>query len=180
VVNYNTASLGYTDLGSLFAVRWTGQVYISAAGPVTFYSNSDDGSRLYIDGELLIDNGVMHTPTEVAGTKTLTVGFHDIRLEYLQAGSGGLVTLSYDPVDGDKQVIPADRLYANVNVPLVLPATGHGLRGEYYIPGGTVFRPRPWSRPASTRRSTLPSPRAPLAASANSTTTSPYAGPARS
>ena len=105
---------GYADLDDEFAVRWTGKINISAEGtnPVIFYTQSDDGSRLYIDNQLVVDNpGVRTSMTEASGTITLAAGMHDIRLEYFEHTGGAGVILRYDPADGSKQVIPGGVLY---------------------------------------------------------------------
>ncbi len=43
-----------------FGVRWTGMINITQAGPTTFTTSSDDSTRLYIDGVLVIDNDDGH------------------------------------------------------------------------------------------------------------------------
>ncbi len=99
-----------------FAVRWTGQILISHGGPVTFFLESDEGSRLYIDGQLLIDQAGSHTMQEEAaeGTIVLSPGYHDLRLEYYdRAGDHGII-LSYESLDFagviDKVVVPTEVL----------------------------------------------------------------------
>ncbi|MCW5625793.1 MAG: hypothetical protein KIT73_13865, partial [Burkholderiales bacterium] len=95
----------------LFFGRWSGKIWIGEAGPVTFHVTSDDGSKLFIDGQLVVNNdGVKTQMTEASGTRTLTAGWHDIRLDYFnRTGSAG-IQLAYDPVNGPKQVIPAEVL----------------------------------------------------------------------
>ena len=45
---------------------------------------SDDGSRLYLDDKLVIDNDGMHPPEELSGSAVLTRGIHKIRVIYFQ------------------------------------------------------------------------------------------------
>jgi len=47
-----------------FSVRWTGELEAALSEPVTFITGSDDGVRLYFDGELIIDNWTDHDRTE--------------------------------------------------------------------------------------------------------------------
>ena len=47
-----------------FSVRWTGELEAAFSEPVTFITGSDDGVRLYLDGELIIDNWTDHDRTE--------------------------------------------------------------------------------------------------------------------
>jgi len=47
-----------------FSVRWTGELEAVFSEPVTFITGSDDGVRLYLDGELIIENWTIHDRTE--------------------------------------------------------------------------------------------------------------------
>ena len=86
-----------------FAAIFEGAIYASGCGRYVFSLSSDDGSRLFIDGELLIDNGGNHSMTEKTAAIALSEGLHDIRVEYYEnEGEAGL-KLSWgkegDPVD---------------------------------------------------------------------------------
>jgi len=67
-----------------FAIDYTGRFWIENPGDYEFELLSDDGAKLYIDGELVIDNGGHHPPTQVEGNVTLTGGIHQIRVSYFQ------------------------------------------------------------------------------------------------
>jgi hypothetical protein len=54
----------------------------------TFTTTSDDGSKLYIDGRLVVDNDFQHAPERKSGQIGLKAGYHNIRLEYFEAGGG--------------------------------------------------------------------------------------------
>src|SRR5438874_2847889 len=77
-----------TKLFDNFYVRWTGTLKTEHAGEHTFYLFSDDGSRLFIDGKLILDNGGTHPAIEKIATIDLKPGIHAIKLEYFQAGGG--------------------------------------------------------------------------------------------
>ena len=86
-----------------FAAIFEGAIYASGCGRYVFSLSSDDGSRLFIDRELLIDNGGNHSMTEKTAAIALSEGLHDIRVEYYEnEGEAGL-KLSWgkegDPVD---------------------------------------------------------------------------------
>src|SRR5437899_6987628 len=49
-----------TKLDNHFAIRWTGKIKIPKDGAYTFFMESDDGSRLVIDGKTVVDNGGLH------------------------------------------------------------------------------------------------------------------------
>ena len=70
-------------------IEWFGldirfKVDIPADGNYTFFVNSDDGSKLYIDGNLVIDNDGQHSPRELSASVNLTKGIHSFKVEYFQ------------------------------------------------------------------------------------------------
>jgi hypothetical protein len=95
-----------------FSVRWTGQVSPRFTGPTTFHTVSDDGIRLWVDGQLLIDNWTAHGATENTGTITLTAGQrYDIRLEHYDASGGATARLSWSSSCEAKAIVPSAQLY---------------------------------------------------------------------
>ncbi len=75
---------GVSERFEWFAIRYTGTVTFPTAGNYAFRILSDDGARLYIDGQLVVDNDGQHAPAERRGTIHLTPGNHEIVLEYFQ------------------------------------------------------------------------------------------------
>ncbi|PSC69315.1 cyclin-dependent kinase C-2-like isoform A [Micractinium conductrix] len=69
-----------------FAAQFTGSLVIpkGAAGRYKLKLTSNDGSRLWIDGVLVIDHGGVHALTSKAAQRTLSVGRHRFRVEYWQ------------------------------------------------------------------------------------------------
>lgn len=65
-----------------FSAVWTGAVDIMTAGPFNFHTVSEDGVRLYVDGDLIIDRWVSRAVSEYCGYKKLGVGRHTLVLEY--------------------------------------------------------------------------------------------------
>ncbi|MFM8399132.1 MAG: PA14 domain-containing protein, partial [Pirellula sp.] len=59
-----------------FALRFTGNIIIPKAGKYTFFVASDDGSRIYVDDKLLVDNDRLQGMTERSGSVELTAGPH--------------------------------------------------------------------------------------------------------
>jgi hypothetical protein len=90
-----------------FALMFTGHLLIEKAGAYTFFISSDDGSRFYIDGELLINNDGLHGMVEKRGTVNLTAGLHPITATYFDNGGGDGLRMSWSGPDIDKQEIPA-------------------------------------------------------------------------
>jgi len=65
-----------------FAVKWTGEVLITKAGTYTFYTSSFDGSRVFVDGELVVDNSGYHARQMRSGEVKLWEGYHTVVLDY--------------------------------------------------------------------------------------------------
>ena len=95
-----------------FSARWTGQVQPRDSGTYTFYTLSNDGVRLWVNGQLLIDNWTNHAVTENSGTITLTAGQkYDIRMEYYDDTGAAVAQLLWSSPATSKQVIPQSQLY---------------------------------------------------------------------
>ena len=75
---------GVTKRFEWFAIDYTGRFWISRPGPHRFSLLSDDGSRLYLDDHLIIDNDGQHAPREEQGEVTLAEGIHRMRVSYFQ------------------------------------------------------------------------------------------------
>ncbi len=129
-----TFTLGVTTATSNFALQFNGYINIATAGTYTFYTSSDDGSNLYLDGTLLVNNDGLHATQEASGTVTLTAGSHPIRVNYFQQGGGQSLTVSYAALGISKQAIPASVLgvppvSATTQALPPLPADPSGLTG---------------------------------------------------
>jgi len=80
-------------------------------GTHTFYTQSDDGVRLWINGVLLIDNWTDHPPTENSNTLFLTAGqAYDIKMEFYENIGGALAQLRWSAPGLAKEVVPASQL----------------------------------------------------------------------
>jgi glucose/arabinose dehydrogenase len=77
-----------------YSVRWTKQQYFPA-GKYTFSTSSDDGNRLYIDNNLVINQWVDQQLTTKTGTVDLTDGNHTIRMEYYQGFGNAVAKLDW-------------------------------------------------------------------------------------
>ncbi len=121
-----------------FSVRWTGQIEARSTETYTFYLNSDDGSRLYINNTLVVNNWSDHQAAEVSGSIALTRGTkYSITVEFYDAGSDAICQLYWStPTVFTKQIVPQTQLYNSYVQPTVAPTsapgTGDGLSGNYY------------------------------------------------
>ncbi|MCC6819425.1 MAG: hypothetical protein IT579_01735 [Verrucomicrobia subdivision 3 bacterium] len=114
-----------TDVDT-FSVRWTGSVTPADDDTYTFHVVSNNGVRLWVNDQLLIDNPRDHKPVEDQGQIRLAAGRKaTIRLEYYQAGNDALAKLLWSRTGSEKTVIAS---------PLLTPpdGTGTGLQAEYF------------------------------------------------
>jgi hypothetical protein len=102
-----------------FSVRWTGFVQPRTAGLYTFYVNSNDGVRLYINNQLIIDRWAPQGTTESSGTFQMDGGNrYPIRLEYFDETDAALAQLRWSAADVPKDLIPTNALFTGSEAPL--------------------------------------------------------------
>jgi putative heme-binding domain-containing protein len=93
-----------------FALRFTGMITLSKSGKYTFFTNSDDGSRLYIGKQLVVNNDGSHGPQERSGSIDLSAGSHPITVTYFDSGGGDALHVAYAGPGIKKQAIPGSAL----------------------------------------------------------------------
>jgi hypothetical protein len=107
--SWGSAAPGVAGIGADgFTVRWTGNVWPPASGDYTFYTNSDDGARLWVNGNLVVNKWVDQGTTEWASTPiTLTQGTPaNIKMEYYENGGGAAAQLEWSSAAMPKTIIP--------------------------------------------------------------------------
>ena len=136
---------GPDGLSNDFSVVSEGKVQANAAGNYRFQTRADDGVRLYVDGNLVIDNWVDQGPTT---RTTADIYFEageakDIRFEYYENGGGAVMQLRWQqPTGGGFTDITAGNLYnAADTVPQVIPgAKGQPMQFDGVGVGETTLR----------------------------------------
>jgi hypothetical protein len=95
-----------------FSVRWIGRVQAATSETYTFSVLSDDGARLWVNGQLIVDKWVAQGPTEWGGSIALTAGEkYDLRLDYFDGGGGASCQLLWSTPTRAKAVIPQVQLF---------------------------------------------------------------------
>jgi hypothetical protein len=95
-----------------FSVRWTGQVEALNSETYTFYTQSDDGIRLWVNGQQIVNDWTDHASTEDSGTITLAAGQrYDLKLEYYENSDRAIAKLSWSGAHTSKQIVPLTQLY---------------------------------------------------------------------
>ena len=90
-----------------FALRFTGSLPVAKSGKYRFFTESDDGSRLFIDGRQVVNNDGAHGMVEKSGTIDLSAGAHKIAVTYCNHGGGSGLKVSWQGPGFKKQPIPA-------------------------------------------------------------------------
>jgi glucose/arabinose dehydrogenase len=84
-----------TEVGTdNFSTRWTG-THNFEAGNYTFSATADDGIRVWVDNQLIIDGWRDQPPTDYTGPVTLTAGDHEVKVEYYEKGGGAVAKASW-------------------------------------------------------------------------------------
>lgn len=96
-----------------FSVRWTRSINLPA-GTYRFYATMDDGMRVWIDDQLVIDNWTPSQQHTVTADRYLNGGDHAFRVEYFEAGGVAVAKFSWQAIGAGA------------------PAPGNAFRGEYF------------------------------------------------
>jgi len=95
-------------LNNNYRIVCTGQLVVAEDGYYGFSTSSDDGSLLYIDGTLVVDNDGAHGIQTVSGTKLLEAAVtHSFTLYYAESAGGNIAMV----LNMDGSVLTADHLY---------------------------------------------------------------------
>ncbi len=94
-----------------FAFQWAGYIRIPSTGPYMFSTGSDDGSRLYINDKLVVDNDGLHGYREKSGVIALREGYHKIRVEYFEKTGSDICTVFIASPGMKRQILPKTWLF---------------------------------------------------------------------
>lgn len=95
-----------------YSTRTLGMIRPTFSQTYTFYATSDEGARVWINGQLLINNWAAHTTTTNAGTIALEAGRkYDIRVEYFNGTGAGQFKLEWQSASQGRQIVPVAALF---------------------------------------------------------------------
>ena len=122
-----------------FAVRWSGSVQSQFNEVYNFITTADDGVRLFINGQLLIDDWVNKTnATSRTNSISLTAQqFYTIELDYYQVTNNASVALAWSSLSAPFSVVPQTQLYPFTNPPPTVAITAP-LTGASYTAAASV------------------------------------------
>jgi len=116
--NWNTTGPDPRIGQTIFTTRWLGSVEPQYNETYTFSVTADDGVRLWVNGQLLVDGWVDQAPTTYQGSITLKAQqLYNIRMDYSQDGGGAEAVLAWSSPSTPLAVIPQTQLYPFTNQP---------------------------------------------------------------
>ena len=105
-IEYDDEKFTRTGLQNNFFVRWTGVVRVPRDGRWRFYTVSDDGSRIFIGDLLIVDNDGDHSVLELSGKAQLSVGSHELRIEFFDAAAEAILEIDIEGPGMKRQELP--------------------------------------------------------------------------
>ncbi len=131
VSNFNLSARNRNDN---FGFRFDSYIEITEAGEYTFYTDSDDGSRLFINGKLVVNNDGLHGNQERSGKITLPTGYHAMKVKFFERTGGETLAVKYAGPGFSKKSIPNARLHTKKpSDPSPSPSPGEeGVTFTYY------------------------------------------------
>lgn len=98
--------------GEFFAILWVGFIEVDKSGYYRFYVVTDDGSRVWINDELIIDAWRDQPPTAyISKPIYLKKGFHRLKYYFYNRFSFAEAVLGWIDADGSSSVVPKEKLY---------------------------------------------------------------------
>ncbi|MUP39290.1 PA14 domain-containing protein [Labilibaculum euxinus] len=121
-----------------FSIRFQGSIQAVQAGTYTFYTTSDDGVRLWVAGQQVINNWTNHSPTVNSGTISLSAGqIVPIVLEFYEQGGGAVIKLEWQGPGVSRQFVKSNSTGTCQDITLDLSAAGglYNLTADEVDPG---------------------------------------------
>lgn len=121
--------------GDYYAFRFTTTIDAVTAGTYTFYTASDDGSQLFIDGQLVVNNDGLHAPLEMQGSVFLDAGRHQLVVTFFAKTGGDSLAVSWAGPGFTKHLMTASDFVPPDNgggeiIPVTAPANSTTLLVE--------------------------------------------------
>jgi len=109
-IEFNYSSEGEKPISSPFSAIWEGFIDVDITGVYSFQLVSDDGSWLYIDDKLVINNGGYHARKSANNKILLNKGKYRMKIKYFDGGGGAVLDLLWTPPGSIEEKIPATNL----------------------------------------------------------------------
>jgi hypothetical protein len=111
LIQHDLFVLPNSPLPEPFSIIWKGKIKVPQSGDYIFGTIADDGSYVYIDRRLIVDNGGLHGAEGKQGIIKLDQGFHDLEIRYWQSGGSREMQFWWQPPDKIKENVPLEYLF---------------------------------------------------------------------
>lgn len=91
-----------------YGLLFEGYIEVPEEDMYVFYTKSDDGSKLFIGGDLVVNNDGSHSTEVQIGAIALAKGYHKLRLEYFEDHGGERLEIGYVQGESREKILPAD------------------------------------------------------------------------
>ncbi|MFR9778976.1 PA14 domain-containing protein [Micromonospora sp. MS34] len=146
VVNFGWGQSGPPGVGSEnFSIRWSGMVLPEFDGIYTFHATTDDGVKLWVDGQPVIYRWAVQPATEIKGRVELKAGKKAyITMEYFEASGEASAKLEWSHANLPRQIVPQNRLFSvgdgsPVPPPRPAPPVSKYYKGKFAPPDGKAL-----------------------------------------
>src|SRR5205814_7584527 len=113
-IDFNWGATNYLPItnAGYYTIRWTGQVMPQYSETYWFVASTDDGVKLWVNDQLVIDHWVLQGPTDLTSIPlNLVAGMrYNVKMEYFNGGGSGQAHLSWYSASQPKQIVPIGRL----------------------------------------------------------------------
>ena len=110
--NWGSGSPSGSIAPDTFSIRWTGFVEAKYSEEYTFHATTDDGVRVWVNGQQIIDRWVVQSSTTTTGKINLVAGVkNEIVVDYFDNTGGALAILQWSSPSQGLQVIPQSQLF---------------------------------------------------------------------
>lgn len=105
-----------------FSARWTGNLIVTAPGTYGFAADTNNGVRLWVDGQPVIDYWYPdEIDAHVTGSTALAAGSHAVRVDYFENIQKAMLRLYWTPPGGTESIIPPSAFDHGASDPTGVP-----------------------------------------------------------
>jgi len=124
----NLVTLYPNDAKSGYGMVFVGKLHVPMKGIYQFFMGSDDGTRLSLDGNQVIDNDGRHGFRERQGQIELATGKHDFKLEYFNHSAPALLRLDWSGPSVSRRALSREGKPVIDTTKVIDPATELAIR----------------------------------------------------
>jgi hypothetical protein len=133
---------GFID-NNTFSARWLGAIAPRYSETYTFIATADDGVRLWIGNQLIIDQWKVDSATQYTGTIKLVAGeMYPIRLEYQEMTGLAVMKLEWRSTSQAREIVPQSRLFRTTPIKVNFEPAGAAVPTGYLADTGRAFADR--------------------------------------